>query len=818
MGLFILMLRQSMAGRGVWMLFAALVLAVTATTALRFTSDTLTTAINQQAGQLLAGDLVLTSNQPLDSMWQQHAQDYQLQTSSSTVFSSMAQAGEQFVLVNVKAVNPGFPLRGKLTVEPVPQQGLQSRSKQQPVPAPQTIWLTPRLFDLLNVKLGEQIRIGDASFTVAASIVRDANQETGMSGFSPTVIINQQDVRRTKAIQVGSRIDYRLIMAGQPQQVQAFAQHYNKSNLPQGVQLRVASQGNTRLMRPVATLDDYAQIASILTMLLCGVAIALACQRYVTEQIDQFAMLRCLGASHRQMILVYLGLLGLLLLAATFTGTLIGAGVAYGLLHILHQALPALELQFQPVVLLGMPLLTGIFAAGVLLAGFAVPDLLRLIYVSPLRVIRRVEQHFSWSKILIAASAFAALFIFLLVQTGKLGLSLTLLGGVAVLLAVLYLISLVVLKLIQQTGFGQSYIRQPRQISLQVLALSLGLGLLTILLFLRNDLMQRWQTSMPQGTPNQFVYGLPPDQKDDFVQRLQLQNWQGTPLYPNIKGRLIAKNGQPFSSTQTRQHNSLRRELNLTQSSQFPADNQVLSGKSFNAVNQVSVEQETASSLGIQLGDQLTMSLPEGNLTATVVSIRSVNWDSFSPNFFFIYSPGSMDEFAGSYLGSFYVPSAQQQQLASVIADFPTTVFIDIDAILNEVRRLLEVLGQALALLAGLVSIAGLLVLLASLQLLVDQRKPEVILLRVIGLSRQQLRRRLSMEMAIIGLLAGFMAVILAESVAWLMSWRLNIPFQLHYGWWLILPLIMLCLALLIGQFRLRPLWTTSPLLILRRQ
>jgi putative ABC transport system permease protein len=465
-----------------------------------------------------------------------------------------------------------------------------------------------------------------------------------------------------------------------------------------------------------------------------------------------------------------------------------------------------------------MPLLTGIFAAGVLLAGFAVPDLLRLIYVSPLRVIRRVEQHFSWSKILIAASAFAALFIFLLVQTGKLGLSLTLLGGVAVLLAVLYLISLVVLKLIQQTGFGQSYIRQPRQISLQVLALSLGLGLLTILLFLRNDLMQRWQTSMPQGTPNQFVYGLPPDQKDDFVQRLQLQNWQGTPLYPNIKGRLIAKNGQPFSSTQTRQHNSLRRELNLTQSSQFPADNQVLSGKSFNAVNQVSVEQETASNLGIQLGDQLTMSLPEGNLTATVVSIRSVNWDSFSPNFFFIYSPGSMDEFAGSYLGSFYVPSAQQQQLASVIADFPTTVFIDIDAILNEVRRLLEVLGQALALLAGLVSIAGLLVLLASLQLLVDQRKPEVILLRVIGLSRQQLRRRLSMEMAIIGLLAGFMAVILAESVAWLMSWRLNIPFQLHYGWWLILPLIMLCLALLIGQFRLRPLWTTSPLLILRRQ
>lgn len=808
MGLFILMLRHSMAGRGVWMLFAALVLAVTATTALRFSSDTLSIAINQQAGQLLAGDLVLSSSQPLDTVWQQRAQRNQLRSSASTVFGSMAQAGEQFVLVNVKAISPGFPLRGELTVSP-PQNQLK-------IPAPQTIWLSPRVFDLLKVRLGEQIRIGDASFKVSAAIVRDANQETGMSGFSPTVIINQQDVARTRAIQVGSRIDYRLSMAGQPQQVQAFAQRY-KDNLPQSVQLRMASAGNSRLMRPVATLDDYAQIASILTMLLCGIAIALACQRYVTEQIDQFAMLRCLGASHRQMIGVYLGLLGLLLLAAAVAGTLVGAAVAYGLLQILHQALPALELQFQPVLLLGMPLLTGIFAAGILLAGFAVPDLLRLIYVSPLRVIRRVEQDFSWSKILMGASAFAALFIFLLVQTGKLGLSITLLGGVLVLLAVLYVITLAILKMIRQTDFGQSYIRQPRQISLQILALSLGLGLLTILLFLRNDLMQRWQTSLPQGTPNQFVYGLPPDQKAAFVQRMQLQQWQATPLYPNIKGRLIAKNGQPFSVEQIRQHNSLRRELNLSQSSQFPADNQLLAGKPFSAVNQVSVEQETATSLGIQLGDKLTMQLPEGKLIAAVVSIRKVNWDSFSPNFFFIYSPGSMDEWAGSYLGSFYVPPAQQQQLAKVITDFPTTVFIDIDAVLNEVRRLLNVLGQALALLAGLVSIAGVLVLLASLQLLVDQRQPEVILLRVMGLSRQQLRWRLSMEMALIGLLAGVMAVILAESVASLMSWHLSLPLSLHYSWWIILPVIMLCLALIIGQYRLRPLWNTSPLAILRR-
>lgn len=808
MGLLILMLRQSRVGRGVWMLFAALVLAVTATSALRFTGDTLAIAINQQTGQLLAGDLVVTSNQPLPPVWQQRANEFQLRTNAATVFGSMAQQGEQFVLVNVKAISDGFPLRGELSIQP---------AFNRSIPAAQTVWLSPRLFDLLKVKIGNSVRIGNASFRVAAAITRDANQETGMSGFSPTVIINQADVARTGAIQPGSRIDYRLIMAGEPQQVQAFERRY-KDNLADGVQLRAASKGNTRLMRPVQALDDYAQIASILTMLLCGVAIALACQRYVSEQIDQFAMLRCLGASRRQLSLVYLGLLGLLLLLASLVGTLIGAGVAYGLLQILHQALPALELQFQPFLMLSKPLLTGILAASVLLAGFAVPDLLRLILVSPLRVIRRVDQHFSWLKIVLAAAAFIALFSFLLLQTGKLVLSITLLAGISVLLGSLYVLALGILYGLQRIDALGVYIRQPRQIALQILALSLGLGLLTILLFLRNDLMLRWQSSLPAGTPNQFVYGLPPDQKDLFSQRMQTQGWQATPLYSNIKGRLIAKNGQPFTKEQIRQHNSLRRELNLTQSSQFPQDNQVVAGQPFSASHQVSIEQDTATSLGIVLGDILTMSLPEGEMQAKVVSIRTVNWDSFSPNFFFIYSPGSMDEVAGSYLGSFYVPPAQRNQLAAVIQDFPTTVFIDIDAILNEVRQLLEILGKALALLAGLVAVAGLLVLLASLQLLVDQRQREVILLRVIGLSRQQLRQRLALEMALIGLLAGLLAVILAESVAWLMTWRLNIPFTLHYQWWIVLPIFMLCLAVLIGQSRLRPLWNASPLLILRRE
>lgn len=810
MRLFNLMFRQSWQAKGIWLLLAALILAVTATTSLRFATQTISTAIDQQAGQLLAGDLVITSTKPVKQRWYAAAEQAGLRTTDATVFGSMAQAGDQFVLVNVKAIESGFPLRGSLTLQP------QQLAGQAPQAG--TVWLMPRLFDLLNVKIGDQVRLGDAVFTVAASIVRDPNQESGMSGFSPTVIINRSDVAATNVVQTGSRIDYRLILAGEPVVVKAFQQRF-KGKMGEGVQLRSASQGNTRLMRPVQLLDDYAQIVSVLTMLLCGIAIALSCQRYVTEQLDQFAMLRCVGASRSQLSLLYWGLLLVLLAIATIAGTLVGAAVAYGLLEILRQALPALELNFQPVRMLGTPLLTGVMSALVLLAGFALPHILRLIRVSPLRVIRRMDDRIGWVNVTIGAAAIGLMLAFLLLQTGKVMLSLILLGGLLLALLIIWGMVYGLLSAWQRySQFAQAYVRQPQQLSMQIVALALGLGLLTVVLLLRDDLMQRWKHSLPAGTPNQFVYGLPPDQKDLLLSRLNTAQWPHSDLYPFFRGSLIAKNGQKFDDELIKQHNTLRRELNLTQASKFPADNKLVAGKLFTAPNQLSMEQKEAAELGIKLGDRLTMRVAERELTAEVVSLRTVNWDSFGPNFFFIYSPQTFDDNAGSYLGSFYVNPQQRHQLAQVIRDFPTTVFIDVDVMLNEVRKLLDVLGQALGLLAALVSVAGFLVLLTSLQLTVDERQREVVLLRAIGLSRGQLRRRLGIEMGLIGLLAGIMAVFLAESVSALMSYRLNIPFRLHMTWWLFIPLLMTILALLVGQNRLRPLWSVSPLLILRRE
>lgn len=363
----------------------------------------------------------------------------------------------------------------------------------------------------------------------------------------------------------------------------------------------------------------------------------------------------------------------------------------------------------------------------------------------------------------------------------------------------------------------EQWIRQPAKMSLQMTALALGLSLITVLFLLRGDLFERWRQQLPEQTPNQFIYGLPPFDKDILLETLQQNGWQTTPLYPNVRGRLIAKNGEGFGQELINENNSLKRELNLTQSDHFPKDNVIVAGaKQFSATHQVSVEQKTANSLGIHLGDMLSFDLPDGQLEAQVVSLRTVEWESFSPNFFFIFSPDTLDENAGSYLGSFYVPEKQHKQLAQVVKQFPTTVFIDIAGVLEQVKRLVDVITQVMSILAFLVMSAGVLVLLACLNLMMDERRHEVALLRAIGMSQRQLKRYLTLELAAIGAGAGILSIAFAEVVSYLVAWKMDMVWTIHWQYWLVLPIVMAVLCGVIGRYRLVKLWHVAPLLSLR--
>ncbi|MCU4708312.1 FtsX-like permease family protein [Acinetobacter pittii] len=807
------LLLQSFRTGGLYLLIIALSLAISATTALKFSNDQVKNAVSLQASQMLGADLVLSDNEPIEQQWKKKAAQLGLKQTNVTIFSSMAHTQDQFVMVNVKAIEPLFPLRGQLEIEPN-AKAIQSGE----------VWLSQRAADLLKVKLGDTVSIADGSFRFSGVIVRDSNQELGFSGFSPTVIIHQADIAKTHAIQIGSRIDYRLLMAGSPEQVQSFSKQFKQQHQPSkdvdetaGLHLRDASESNSRLLRPLENLDTFLQLANILTILLCGIAIALTSQRYVQQNQDHIALIRCLGASKFQILWAYIGLLCIVSAISIVLGSLLGLIMGFGLLQLMLQLIPQLELSFSVVPLLVGPLPIAIFTSVIVLLGFILPSIWELLNTPPIRVIR--EQAKSRKSLFFMFFAgITSLVVFSLVLSENLMLSILVLTAIIVLCILLYTVVWLLLRSLKKLKNRLSfYIRSPSQSALQITALALGLSLITVLSVLRTDLLERWQQQLPEGTPNQFVYGLPPFDLKAFEQQLKQNGWQSTPLYPNIRGRLLAKNDVPFSEEAIKQNNSLRRELNLTQSNLLPNDNVITNGQAqFNGVGQVSVESKTAESLGIQIGDKLTFSLPEGNLQAKVVNFRSVEWESFSPNFFFIFSPKTLDENAGSYLGSFYVPKQDQPKMITIIQQFSNTVFIDVDRILDEVKRLMNVLVKIVTVLAALVGFSGILVLIACLNLLMDERRREVALLRSFGLSKNKMKQMLSFEIGFLGLLAGIVACCFAEVISAIASYKMNMAIQWHIEIWLILPFGMMLVCALIGRYRLGYLCNLPPLQSLR--
>ena len=809
------LLTQSFKSSGVYLLIIALTLAISATTALKFSNEQIQNAVALQAAEMLAADLVLSDNQPLEKKWQHKADQLALKKSEVTTFSSMAHTNDQFVMVNVKAIDDAFPLRGEIQVVP------QAWKIQ-----PGEVWLSNRAMDLLHVKVGDTINIADGTFKVTAKIEHDSNQELGFSGFSPTVIISQADVARTHAIQVGSRVEYRLLMAGPVQQTKQFEQDFKQlyksaqskiQNEQSSLKLRNASEGNTRLMKPIANLDTFLQLANILTILLCGIAIALTSQRYVQQNQDSIALMRCIGATKRQILSAYLALLGVVLIAAMAIGSLAGVALGYGLLQLMLQLIPHLQIEFSALDMLLGPLPIAMLTSAVVLLGFIVPSLWQLLNTPPIRVIRQQEKSVQ-SMLWMLLMGTASLVLFSVVLTENIVLTAWVIGAIIILCTVLYILIWGCLKLIKGLKWSISaYIRAPYQSAFQITALALGLSLITVLAVLRTDLLERWQQQLPEGTPNQFVYGLPPFDMPLLKAQLEQRGWHSTPLYPNIRGRLVAKNDQPFSDELLKNNNSLRRELNLTQTAEYPTDNKIVQGTAaLQQVGDVSIEVKTAEELGIKIGDRLTFSLPEGLIQAKVVNLRSVEWESFSPNFFFIFAPKTMDENAGSYLGSFYVPEQDKKQLVSVIQQFPNTVFIDVSLILDEVKRLVNVLVQIITVLALLVSVSGILVLIACLNLLMDERKREVALLRSFGSSKQKLKQMMTVEIGFIGFMAGVVSCLFAEVISAIASYKMNLVIQVHWEIWLILPILMTVVCALIGRYRLSYLCDIPPLQSLR--
>lgn len=782
----------------------ALVIAVTGITSIGFVGDRLRSAMNDQASRFIGADLLARSAVAIPEQWSHEASQRGLKNSSAVEFQTMAVAGEAMQLVSAKAVDAAYPLRGELRYAEAP---FGPEKVIKPGPAAGEVWLESRAFGLLGVKLGDSLEVGAARFTIAKVLTHDPGEAGDMFNIAPHLLMNLADLPATQVVQPGSRVSYQLLLAGEPAARDAYAD-WLRPRLSASQRLRGGREGSQALGGAFERAESYLSFAGLISVVLAGIAIAMAAQRYARRHYDMSAILRCFGAAKRDVLLLFALTLCLLGLLASLLGSGLGFLAHLGLAELLRERLPdnLPMASFKPV-------LVGLVSGVVLLIGFALPALLRLQGVPVLRVLKRDLDPLPAATWAVYGLAFATLGGLMAWHSGSPVLTGIVLAGGALGTLVLSGLALWVLKLAGQIAkrlplaarFGVSHLQRHRRESLiQILAFGMTLTVMLAILLVRTDLLSAWQAQLPSDAPNHFLVNVQPDEVEGVGAFFKLNAIKSEALYPMVRGRMVAKGGVAMEDAVpelARGDNALRRELNLSWGQAMPSDNKIVAGRWWNEADRgkplISVESKLAERFGLALGDRLKFDIGGTAIEAEIVSLRQVQWDSFHPNFYVMFPPGTIEHYPSAWITSFYLPPERKVLLNELVRAFPTQTVIEVDQLMAEVKLVLDQVTLAVEYLLVFVLLAGFAVLAACLQATMDERLFEAVVLRTLGSSRAFLRRALSTEFLVLGLLAGLLAALAAEAIAFGLYQKIfSLPPTLHLWLWLAGPLAgMACIG-----------------------
>jgi putative ABC transport system permease protein len=807
------------------LLIVSLIIAVTSVTSISIFADRVKRSIQDQAGELLAGDLQVRSSAPVSLEWREYATGAGLAVADVLSFQSMAISDNNMTIGSIKAVSDAYPLKGSLTIGKTP---FVSDEVVQRGPAQGEVWLASRLFDSLGVAIGDRITIGAADFTVTAALIKEPDSTQSFFGVGPRVMMHWLDVPATEAVQVGSRLNYTWILAGDSGQVTDMTD-WLTPQLDRNFRLSGIKTNDRSVGSILDRAESFLLLAGSLGVILAGVALALAAQRYSGRQADYVALLKTMGMTPQRIQKLYLTNLFVLTLVGTSLGLLLGWLLHQIIVTIFSGLLPD---QLSPAGL--RPYITGAFTGIISLFAFAAPPILALRDVPPARVISKnvVGGERSAMVVFLIGLAAMMLLVFWYSQswlmtgalTGGLLLALVGVGGLAwVLLAVTRRVGD---KMGRTWRIGLASLqRHSKQNAMQIMIFSTALMLLFIISLMRGSLISEWQRQLPVDAPNHFIYNIFEGDLPQ-VQAFMTENQVvGTPLYPMVRGRLMEINGVPLAARPHDKDNvggdDFHRELNLTWSDTMAADNQLMSGQWWQPsdadVSRVSVEQSFAEALGLQLEDQLVFSIGGLRAETTIASIRSVEWESMRPNFYVIFNDRILDGSSASYMTSFQLPLSQKSALTALIKAVPTVSLIEVDAMIDQLRSIIGQVSLAIEFILALVLAAGLLVLVASVQASLDARLRESAILRTLGAQQSLVRGSLMIEFGTLGWLSGLLGVIGAESVLYFLQVQVfDMAFQFNGMLWLVGPWVGAVLIAAVGMISTRRVVKVPPLLVLR--
>ncbi len=819
------MLRRDWRAGELRLLFIALVVAVASVTSVGFFTDRIAQALQRQANDLLGADLLLVSSRPLADTYTGMAARLGLQRATTVGFLSMVLAGDKNQLSDIKAVSPGYPLRGQLQIA---DRVFAPGSVTRTVPAPGTAWLDAGLFKQLDLKLGDKLSVGETELTVTAVLVQEPDRGGDFFNIAPRLMMNEQDVAKTGLIQVGSRVKYRLLVAGQAAAVNKF-RDYVEARPDPAVSVQGIDDARPEVRSALKRAEQFLGLAALISVLLASVAVASSARRFTLRHLDDCAIMRCVGAPQAMITRIYATQMLYLGLLASAVGCALGYLAQTVLVDLLGN-LVAAELPPPSLRPLGFGLLVGL----VTLLGFAVPPLLDLKNVSTLRVLRREIGPAKPQGLSAYGLGLGLLAGLMFWQAGDIKLGAYLVFGTLAALALFAAVAyglVRVLSLIRARGgvawrFGLANIARRASSSVaQMLALAVGIMALLLLTLVRGDLLASWQGSLPPEAPNRFIINIQPGQLSELQAFFQRHAMPKPQLYPLVRARLTLINGKPAAPEKYKNERAERlaeREFNLSWARDFPSHNQLVAGQWWDAndadKNLLSLEQGIAETLGIKLGDSMTYTVGANSFTATVANLRKVDWDSMRVNFFVITTPGVLADYPASYITSLYVPETQSNLLNELVQAFPNFTVIDVAAIMTQVRRIIERVSLAVEYVFLFTVAAGLLVLYAAIQSTQDERRHESAILRTLGASRRRLWHGLIAEFAVLGLLAGLLASMAASALGYILAKQVfNLGYTFNPVLWIAGMLVGMLGVGLVSMLGTRTILNQPPLETLRR-
>ncbi|MEN5003720.1 ABC transporter permease [Stenotrophomonas indicatrix] len=823
--------REALAG-DLLTVFAALVLGVAVMTAVGTLVNRVNLALTGSAAEMLGGDLGVAGRDDPPAAFAEEAQRRGLAHTRLASFGSVLFQGDASQMASIKAVEAGYPLRGALRVRATPGGALIADAG---MPAKGQAYADPRLLQALGLKAGDDLEFGAGTLRIAGIIESEPDAGGDLLTLSPTLLVNRADVEGTGLLGPGSRINYRVMFAGPAADIASFRQWL----LPQVKGMRLLSVNDTQ--RGVRQAFDLAGrflgLSALLAVLLAGVATALAANRFALRRIDQVAILRCLGARQRD-ILAGLAL-QLLMLAVPACAIGIGLGMAAqeGLVQVLGSLVP----QRLPLPE-AMPALTGAGIGLLLLFGFGLPPLLRLRGVPPMRVLNRSFAALPPASLLAYVAALAASLVLAVQVTGDLKLALWVLGGLAGLAVAAGVVGFLLLQLLRglqhrlhgNWRLGLAALTRRRMLAvMQLVGLSLSLCALLLLAVIGPGLLQQWRERLPADTPNYFLINIQPEQRDSVLAALQGLGAHDASIEPMATGRLIAINGKPplrvdrtpAEDTQPqgegqRDDDDENRPLNFSWRSTFPPANTLVNGtfwKPDSTAAEASVEIGWAKRYGVYPGDRITIAVGEQQREFSVTSVRKADWNTFRPNFFVLLNPNAVGDTPHNLLSAFHLPAGQAAGLGALVRAQPNLSLLDVDAVISQVRDVMERVAQAVQLVMVFSLLAGVLVLLAALQATAGERRYDSAVLRTLGATRRQLRGAVLVEFGALGALAALLAVGAAAVIGVAVSQKVfELPLLPPWPGLLLGGLLGIALSLLAGWLGTRRILHTPPALALR--